>query len=150
MISPKNMFESMPNTGPEIQVACALIWRDGQILLSRRHQSAHQGGLWEFPGGKLEPEETIENCISRELKEELAISVKVGEELITIDHAYSHKKLRFVVHLCNWISGDPKPLASQQVRWVELKKLFDYPFPAANSQIIHALLCLDNIKKHCS
>jgi A/G-specific adenine glycosylase len=76
----------------------------------------------------------------RELAEELAIAVDVGEELIVIEHAYSHKRLRFVVHLCHWISGEPQPLASQQVRWVEPAGLADYPFPAANARIIEALL----------
>ena len=96
--------------------------------------------MWEFPGGKQEPAEAIEACIARELREELAIEVTVGDHLITVDHAYSHKKLRFVVHLCTWLSGDPQPLASQQVRWVQPQSLGDYPFPAANARIIEALL----------
>jgi len=96
--------------------------------------------MWEFPGGKQEAGETIEACISRELREELAIDVTVGELLISVDHAYSHKKLRFVVHLCTWMSGDTQPLASQQVRWVKPVELKDYPFPAANARIITALL----------
>ena len=60
-------------------------------------------------------------------------------ELITLEHAYSHKKLRFVVHLCRWLSGEPRPLASQQVRWVRPEQLADFPFPAANARIIAAL-----------
>ena len=64
--------------------------------------------MWEFLGGKQEPGETIETCIARELKEELGIAATVGAELITVDHAYSHKKLRFV-HLCDWLS-EPQPL----------------------------------------
>ena len=63
----------------------------------------------------------------------------VAEELITLEHAYSHKRLRFVVHLCRWRSGEPQPLASQQVRWVAPAELPDYPFPAANARIIAAL-----------
>jgi A/G-specific adenine glycosylase len=66
--------------------------------------------------------------------------VEVGAELIVVEHAYSHKSLRFVVHLCTWLSGDPQPLASQQVRWVRPEQLGEYPFPAANAQIIAALL----------
>jgi A/G-specific adenine glycosylase len=65
--------------------------------------------------------------------------VEVGEELISLDHAYSHKRLRFVVHLCRWLSGEPQPLASQQVRWVHPAELEAYPFPAANARIIAAL-----------
>ena len=66
--------------------------------------------------------------------------VEVGEELIVVEHAYSHKRLCFVVHLCTWLSGEPQPLASQQVRWVRPEQLGEYPFPAANAQIIAALL----------
>ena len=98
------------------------------------------GGLWEFPGGKQEPDEAITHTTRRELLEEMAIEVSVDDKLITVDHAYSHKKLRFEVYLCRWLSGDPQPLASQQVRWVKPSDLTDYPFPAANARIITALL----------
>jgi A/G-specific adenine glycosylase len=70
----------------------------------------------------------------------LGIVISVGEELITLDHAYSHKKLRLVVHLCAWVSGDPQPLASQQVRWVSPDQLDTFAFPAANAKMIEALL----------
>ena len=112
----------------------------GDVLIDQRLEEGLLGGMWEFPGGKQEPGEPIEACIARELMEELGIGVSVGDALITVDHAYSHKKLRFVVHLCRWMSGDPKPLASQQVRWVRPEQLKDYPFPAANARIIEALL----------
>ena len=79
------------------------------------------------------------DTIRRELREELAIEVEVGEELIRIEHAYSHKRLRFIVHLCRWSRGEPQPLASQQVRWVEPERLVEFPFPAANARIIAAL-----------
>lgn len=77
----------------------------GEVLIDQRLEEGLLGGMWEFPGGKQEVGETIETCIARELKEELGIAVTVGDELITVDHAYSHKKLRFVVHLCTWVSG---------------------------------------------
>ena len=112
----------------------------GEVLIDQRLEGGLLGGMWEFPGGKQEEGETIEACISRELREELAIEVMVCELLISVDHAYSHKKLRFVVHLCSWLSGEPQPLASQQVRWVRPEQLNDYPFPAANARIIEALL----------
>ena len=112
----------------------------GEVLIDQRLEEGLLGGMWEFPGGKQEPGESIEACISRELQEELAIAVSVGQELITVDHAYSHKKLRFVVHCCDWVSGEPQPLASQQVRWVRPEELGNYAFPAANAKIIAALL----------
>ena len=112
----------------------------GEVLIDQRLEEGLLGGMWEFPGGKQEQGETIETCIARELKEELGIAVTVGDELITVDHAYSHKKLRFVVHLCTWVSREPQPLASQQVRWVRPDDLGNYAFPAANARIIEALL----------
>ena len=112
----------------------------GEVLIDQRLEEGLLGGMWEFPGGKQEQGETIETCIARELKEELGIAVTVGAALITVDHAYSHKKLRFVVHLCDWVSGEPQPLASQQVRWVWPEDLGNYAFPAANARIIEALL----------
>ena len=112
----------------------------GDVLIDQRLEEGLLGGMWEFPGGKQEPGEPIEACIARELMEELGIEVSVGDPLITVDHAYSHKKLQFVVHLCRWISGEPQPLASQQVRWVRPEQLKEYPFPAANARIIEAVL----------
>jgi A/G-specific adenine glycosylase len=112
----------------------------GEILIDQRLEEGLLGGMWEFPGGKQEQGETINICIARELQEELGIAVTVGDELITVDHAYSHKKLRFVVYLCTWESGEPQPLASQQVRWVRPDDLKNYAFPAANTKIIAALL----------
>jgi A/G-specific adenine glycosylase len=111
----------------------------GRVLIDQRLEEGLLGGLWEFPGGKQEPDEAISETIARELREELAIEAEVGEELIIVEHAYSHKRLRFVVHLCRWRSGEPQPLASQQVRWVEPAELTTYPFPAANARIIAAL-----------
>ena len=113
---------------------------DGRVLIDQRLNEGLLGGLWEFPGGKQEPGEAITATIARELMEELAITVEVGEELITLEHAYSHKRLRFVVHLCRWLAGEPQPLACQQVRWVQPGELEAFPFPAANARIIAALL----------
>ncbi|PTT99022.1 A/G-specific adenine glycosylase, partial [Pseudomonas sp. HMWF031] len=74
----------------------------GEVLIDQRLNEGLLGGLWEFPGGKQEPGEAITDTIARELQEELAIDVAVDQELITVEHAYSHKKLRFIVHLCRW------------------------------------------------
>ena len=112
----------------------------GEVLIDQRLDEGLLGGLWEFPGGKQEPGEAIEATIARELREELAIEAEVGEELITLEHSYSHKRLRFVVHLCRWLAGEPQALASQQVRWVAPDGLAAFPFPAANARIIAALL----------
>ena len=110
----------------------------GLVLIDQRLNEGLLGGLWEFPGGKKNNDESIEQTISREIKEELGILVLVDELLISFEHSYSHKQLHFVVHLCQLVSGEPKPLASQQVRWVDPDDLNEYPFPAANVKMIAA------------
>jgi A/G-specific adenine glycosylase len=130
-----------PRAVPFQVIGVGVVLNDaGEVLIDQRLNEGLLGGLWEFPGGKQEQGELIAQTIARELQEELAIEVTVGEELISLDHAYSHKKLRFVVHLCQWRKGEPQPLESQQVRWVRPESLADYPFPAANARIIAALL----------
>ncbi len=118
-----------------------------EVLIDQRLNEGLLGGLWEFPGGKQEEGESIEVTIARELDEELGVQVEVGEKLISLDHAYSHKKLRFEVHLCKLLSGEPKPLASQAVRWVDPHCLTEYPFPAANAKMIDALIKYLKVKK---
>ncbi len=97
------------------------------------------GGLWEFPGGKIEPGETVEQCIVREIREELAIEITVGEHLISIDHTYPTFDLTLIVHHCQHISGVPQPIESDEILWVNISDLDNYEFPTANQAIIQAL-----------
>lgn len=125
---------------PHKHIGVAVIWNDaGQILIDRRRQEGLLGGMWEFPGGKIEPGETVEQCIRREIQEELGIEVAVGNRLITIDHAYSHFRVTLNVHHCQHVSGEPQPLECDEVKWVAVEELDHYPFPAANVQIIAAI-----------
>lgn len=125
---------------PHKIIGVAVIWHtDGRILIDRRRQEGLLGGLWEFPGGKVEPGETIEACIRREIQEELGIEIAVGEHLITIEHTYSHFRVTLNVHHCQHLSGEPQPLESEEVRWVTLGEIDQFPFPKANTQIIAAL-----------
>ncbi|WP_421656205.1 A/G-specific adenine glycosylase [Leptothermofonsia sp. ETS-13] len=125
---------------PRKMIGVAVIWNSqGQILIDRRRQSGLLGGLWEFPGGKLEPGETVEDCIQREIREELGIEIQVGDRLITVEHTYSHFHVTLNVHHCRHISGEPQPIECDEVRWVTLVELEQYPFPKANVQIIEAL-----------
>ena len=129
-----------PRTPPFQVIGVGVVLDDqGRVLIDQRLNEGLLGGLWEFPGGKQEADESIVDTIARELQEELAIEVEVGEELISLEHAYSHKRLRFVVHLCRWRRGIPQPLESQQVRWVAPAELDGFPFPTANARIITAL-----------
>lgn len=125
---------------PHKQIGVAVIWNDqGQILIDRRPAEGLLGGLWEFPGGKIEPDETVAECICREIKEELDIEVAVGEHLITIEHAYTHFRVTLNVYHCCYLSGDPKPLACDEIRWVTPQEIGQFPFPKANIKIIEVL-----------
>lgn len=125
---------------PHKIIGVAVIWnKQSQILIDRRRPEGLLGGLWEFPGGKIEPGETIEECIKREIKEELGIEIEVGDRLITINHAYSHFHVTLTVHHCRHLTGIPQPLESDEIRWVTLDEIDQFPFPKANTQIIAAL-----------
>ncbi len=125
---------------PHKQIGVAVIWNhQGQILIDRRKQEGLLGGLWEFPGGKIEAGETVAACIAREIQEELGIEIAVGDRLCTVTHAYSHFKVTLNVHRCTHLSGDPQPIECDEVRWVTLDTLEEYPFPKANIHIINAL-----------
>ncbi|MBW4626801.1 MAG: 8-oxo-dGTP diphosphatase MutT [Brasilonema octagenarum HA4186-MV1] len=125
---------------PHKIIGVAVIWNDlGEILIDRRRSEGLMGGLWEFPGGKVEAGESIEECIKREISEELAIEIEVGEHLITIDHTYTHLRVTLIVHHCRYVSGVPQPIECEEIRWVSLDELESYTFPEANSQIIAVL-----------
>jgi 8-oxo-dGTP diphosphatase len=125
---------------PHKKIGVAVIWnRAGQILLDRRKIGGTMGGLWEFPGGKIEPGETVEQCIVREIQEELAIEITVGEHLISINYTYPTFHLTLFVYHCQHISGVPQPIESEEIRWVNISDLDNYEFPAANQAIIQAL-----------
>lgn len=128
---------------PHKLIGVAVVWNEqGQILIDRRPQKGLLGGLWEFPGGKIEPGETVEACIRRELQEELAIEVEVGDRLMTIDHTYTHFKVTLNVFHCRHTGGEPQPIECDEIRWVKVSELEQFPFPKANSQIIDALKAL--------
>ncbi|WP_413678726.1 8-oxo-dGTP diphosphatase MutT [Prochlorococcus sp. MIT 0916] len=126
---------------PIEKIGIALVFNsNGDLIIDQRLESSSMGGMWEFPGGKKESNESIEDTIKREVREELGIEVQVGNQLLSFDHSYSHRKLQFEVYLCKLKSGNPKPLASQKILWVAPIRLLDFPFPSANSKIISALL----------
>ncbi|MBW4664365.1 MAG: 8-oxo-dGTP diphosphatase MutT [Chroococcus sp. CMT-3BRIN-NPC107] len=121
-------------------IGVGIIWnKQGQILIDRRRQDGILGGLWEFPGGKIEQGETVEDCIKREIWEELGIAIKVGQHLITISHTYSHLHVTLIVHHCQYTDGIPQPIECDEICWVTLEEIDKFSFPEANFQIIAAL-----------
>ncbi len=132
--------KEMKKIKPLQEIGIGLVFnKNGELLIDQRLEGSSMGGMWEFPGGKKNSDESIEKTIERELKEELGIIVKVGVKLLSFEHAYTHKRLFFTVHICELILGEPKPLASQKLLWVSPYKLSNFPFPAANTKIISEL-----------
>ncbi len=123
-----------------IHVAAGVIYNAaGKVLLARRAEHRHQGGLWEFPGGKVEPGETVEQALARELHEEIGITSGHSEPLIRIPYAYGDRSVLLDVHAVRAFSGEPHGREGQPVRWVAPEQLSDYAMPAANRPIVNAV-----------
>jgi mutator protein MutT len=124
------------------QVGVGIIWDQDKILIDRRLPTGTLPGVWEFPGGKLEPGESAQDCIAREILEELGLKVTVGEELMIINHSYPTFDIQLIVHHCQYLGGTPQLLACDEVRWVTVADLNDYEIPAANAAIVDKLQAL--------
>ncbi len=124
---------------PSHTVVVGVIYKDGRMLIDKRRPDGLLGGLWEFPGGKKEPGETLEAALMREVHEEVAIKIRVERPLAVVDHAYSHFRVRIHAFECTWISGKPRCITCAQFKWVRPGDLGRYAFPAANNKIIQVL-----------
>ena len=115
--------------------------RDGHVLIGRRRSDQMLGGLWEFPGGKQELDESIEQTVVREIKEELDLDIEIHRPMINVPHAYSHFKVTLHVYECLLRSyeQEPKALVHEELRWIHPEKLDEYPFPKANKTIVEHL-----------
>jgi mutator protein MutT len=122
-----------------VDVSAALIFRNDKLLITQRHANSDLGGLWEFPGGKREPDETFEQCLVRELREELGVKAKVGRLFEEIIHAYSDKTVHLKFFLCELSGGEPQPLGCAAVNWVGKPELANYDFPAADARLLEKL-----------
>ena len=123
--------------GP-IVVLAAVIERDGRFLVTRRLEGTHLAGYWEFPGGKCEPGETHDACLARELREELGVGARIGDEIIaTSTRTRTHVRLHF--RRCE-IDAEPLPLLGQEMRWVSREEMRGLQFPAADQELIRVLV----------
>jgi len=122
-------------------VVGVIINKNNQVLIAKRASHQHQGDKWEFPGGKVENDETPQEALKRELKEELGIDIQSANYLlINVDHKYTDKTVRLEVYeVKNW-QGKPEGREGQPLRWVEKSALNQYDFPEANAQILSTLL----------
>jgi len=122
-----------------IEVSAALIFRDGQLLITQRHAGAHLGGCWEFPGGKREAGETFEQCLIREIREELGVDIAVGELFEEISHVYPEKSVHLKFFRCRLLAGEPQLLDCAAVKWIQPVGLDEHAFPAADAQLLEKL-----------
>jgi 8-oxo-dGTP diphosphatase len=123
-----------------IDVAAGIVLRGERVLVTRRLAGSHLGGLWEFPGGKIEPGETPAAALRRELAEELGVGVRVGPLWGILSHRYPERDVRLHV-LFAWIArGEPRPVASEELRWATPVELVELPFPGADRPVLRALL----------
>jgi mutator protein MutT len=124
---------------PVIDVAAALVFRGGKLLITQRYPEAHLGGLWEFPGGKREPGEAFEQCLVRELQEELGIEVEVGDLMESLTHAYPERTVHLRFYRCRWKEHEPQSLGCAAFKWISAAELQDYTFPAADARLLEQL-----------
>jgi len=124
---------------PTYHVAVGVVRKAGRILIARRKPSGLLGGLWEFPGGKVRPDEAPEDTCKREIKEELNLSVRVTKHVARVRHAYSHFKISMDVFDCRYQAGRVKLNGPDDYKWITLEEIGDYAFPGANHKFIPLL-----------
>ncbi|HTP09212.1 MAG TPA: A/G-specific adenine glycosylase [Anaerolineae bacterium] len=124
---------------PHFDVTAAVIRKNGRLFIAQRPLGGRLGGLWEFPGGKVEPGETLPQCLRREIKEELGVRIKVGKPITSIDHAYTHFKITLHAFKCELVSGKPQALQVENFKWVRMSELKKYAFAKTDLKIIEML-----------
>jgi len=122
-----------------IAVVAAVIERGGSFLVTRRLEGTHLAGMWEFPGGKIASDETHEQALKREIREELDADVDVGPLVFEIEHAYAERTISLHFYSCE-LRGEPKPLLGQQMKWVPRAELTALDFPPADADLIRLLI----------
>ncbi len=137
-VAGKTSFNRQSKIGNQqcIEVSAALIFRGGKLLITQRPAKAHLGGLWEFPGGKREPDESFEQCLVREIHEELGVEISVGELFESVTHAYAEKTVHLKFFVCRLLGGKPQPLGCEAVKWAGKSELADHKFPAADAKLL--------------
>lgn len=123
-----------------IEVAAGLVFRDGKLLITKRPEGGHLAGLWEFPGGKREANETIERCLHRELREELGIEVALGQALESVTHKYSVMTVQITFFLARLAKGEPRAIECAGLEWVTRENLAKFQFPPADQRLISRLV----------
>jgi 8-oxo-dGTP diphosphatase len=119
-------------------VVAAVVEENDRFLVTRRQQGVHLAGMWEFPGGKIDPDETHDRALRREIREELDADVQVHELLFQVTHPYPDRTIALYFYRCT-LEGTPRPLLGQEMRWVERAELPSLGFPPADEALIRLL-----------
>ena len=119
----------------KLVVTAAVIERDGAYLVTRRPGGVHLEGYWEFPGGKCDGDETLPECLRRELLEELGVDARIGSEILAVTHDYPERSVELHFLSCELL-GSPSPLLGQEMRWVRREDLASLQFPPADDELI--------------
>jgi 8-oxo-dGTP diphosphatase len=122
-----------------IEVAAGLVFRDGKVLITQRHARDHLGGLWEFPGGKRRASESFEECLIRELREELGVEVEVQQLVESVIHEYPERTVHLKFFRCQLRKHEPRSLECSALKWVCAEELDAYKFPAADARLLKRL-----------
>ena len=122
-----------------VNVAVGVIKKNNAIFICKRANEQHQGGLWEFPGGKVEASESVFAALKRELIEEVGITIHSSSQLMVIEHDYGDKCVKLDIHVVSNFSGEAHGAEGQPSEWVNISELTHYDFPAANAEIIEKL-----------
>lgn len=124
---------------PVLRVSAGLVFDAGRLLITQRPADKHLGGLWEFPGGKLEEGESYEDCLVRELREELGIDVRVGSMVAAIEHCYTDRQVRIHFFRCLILEGTPQAIECADFVWITQGELDQYVFPPADTVLLNQL-----------
>lgn len=125
---------------PHYIVTAAVIHQDGVVLIAQRPPDGLLGGLWEFPGGKLQEGEDLPTCLHREIREELAVDIAVGKDFGVYEHAYTHFRVTLHAFICSLIRGEPQPLEASAIRWVKPEELAGFPMGKIDRQIANRIM----------
>lgn len=119
-------------------VTAAIVEDHGRYFVTRRQKGVHLEGLWEFPGGKCEPGESLADCLRRELQEELGVDAEIGDEVFTVTHHYPDRSVELHFLSCAFLNA-PVALLGQEMRWVPREGLKSLRFPPADDELIRVL-----------
>lgn len=122
-----------------IVVTAAVIENQGNFLIAQRKKQSHQGMKWEFPGGKIEPGESPELCLAREIREELGINIEVGDIFKVISHNYGEKQVILLCYKCRMLSGTLSPIECEDFQWVTPEQMQGFDFAPADVPLVQAL-----------